>query len=88
MSLWQIYKYNDVNKNSRLAKGQRIYLKPKRRRAKEDVHLVKMGETMYSISQLHAIKLKFLFRKNRMEEGQEPKIGQKLSLRKKISKTP
>jgi LysM repeat protein len=87
MSLWQIYKYNDIDKNILLKKGQRIYLKPKRRKSAEDLHVVKAGETMHSISQLHGIKLKFLYRKNRMETGSEPKAGQKLSLKKKIKNT-
>ena len=38
---------------------------------------------MYSISQLYGMKLKKLYRKNRMEIGKEPEIGQKIWLRKR-----
>lgn len=86
MGLWQLYKYNDVNKNMPIKKGQRIYLKPKKRKASEEFHIVKAGESMHSISQLHAIKLKILYKKNQMEPGTEPEIGQKLYLKSKIKK--
>jgi hemagglutinin len=38
---------------------------------------------MYDISQKYGIKLKYLYLKNRMEEGQEPKEGQVLYLQNK-----
>jgi len=38
---------------------------------------------MKSISQLHGIKLKSLYKKNLMKLNEEPKVGQKLYLRKK-----
>jgi len=84
MMLWQIYKYNDLKRNDRLKPGQVIYLQPKRSKAKKeyDYHVVKRGETMYSISQKYAVKIKGLYRKNLMTEGTQPKAGQKLWLRK------
>ena len=39
---------------------------------------------MYSISQLYGIKLKHLYKKNRMDFGEEPYVGQRPSLVKKI----
>lgn len=86
MGLWQILKYNEIDKDTPLKEGQKIYLQPKRRKAVQEFHYVKKGETIYTISQLYAIKQKFLYHKNRMEEGQEPAIGQKLWLRHKKPK--
>lgn len=80
--LWQLYKYNDLEDNDKLIAGQKLYLQPKRNKAKEPFHTVKKGETMKSISQLHGIKLKKLYKKNDMTPGQEPKPGDKLYLRK------
>lgn len=80
---WQLYKYNDWNKNHELTKGERVYIKPKRAKAKEEYHIVKQGETMHSISQYHAIKLKKLYKKNLMTFGSQPRVGDKLHLRKK-----
>ncbi|MCW3085949.1 MAG: hypothetical protein JWP12_3315 [Bacteroidetes bacterium] len=79
--LWQLYKFNDLEPNDKLIAGQKLYLQPKRNKAKEPFHIVKKGDTMKSISQLHGIKLKKLYKKNKMKPGQEPKPGDKLYLR-------
>jgi LysM repeat protein len=80
--LWQLYKFNDLEPDAKLIAGQKLYLQPKRNRAKEPLHTVKRGETMRSISQLHGIKLKKLYKKNNMKLGEEPKPGDVLYLRK------
>jgi LysM repeat protein len=86
MMPWQIKKYNELDNGRRIKPGMRIYLQPKRRKA--DIiykqHIVQEGEDMYSISQEYGIKLKYLYRKNNMEPGSQPEIGQELSLRKKV----
>ena len=79
--LWQLYKYNDLQPNDKLTIGEKLYLQPKRNRGKEPFHIVKKGETMHSISQLHGIKLKALYKKNNLKKGSEPAIGQELFLR-------
>lgn len=83
MMLWQIFKYNDLKRNDRLKAGQIIYLQPKRKKAKYEYHIVKTGESMHSISQKYAIKLKHLYSKNSMREGSKPKAGQRLWLKKR-----
>lgn len=80
--LWQLYKFNDLEPDAKLIAGQKLYLQPKRNRAKEPLHTVKKGETMKSISQLHGIKLKQLYKKNHLKPGEEPKAGDVLYLRK------
>jgi LysM repeat protein len=86
--LWQLYKFNDLEADAKLQAGQKLYLQPKRNRAKEPFHTVKRGETMRSISQLHGIKLKKLYRKNQMKHGEEPKAGDILYLRKNKPSAP
>jgi LysM repeat protein len=81
--IWQLCKFNDLQSTDKLIAGERLYLQPKRRNAKEPYHVVKKGETMRSISQLYAIKLKSLYKKNRMNPGEEPKVGEMLYLRQK-----
>lgn len=84
LDLWQIYKYNDLEKNAEIKEGQRLFIKPKRRRGPVDFHLFKANETMYSVSQTYGIKLKHLYRKNRMtKESAAPELGTKLWLRSK-----
>jgi len=81
--LWQIYRYNDLARGERIRAGQLVYLQPKKRKAAISYHMVKEHERMPDISQQYGIKLKHLYRKNRMEPGSQPAVGQKLWLRKK-----
>lgn len=84
MMLWQVLKYNDADKGSKLEPGQIVYLNPKRNKAKMDYHIVKAGETMHDISQLYGIKLKKLYLRNHITLYVEPEPGTKLSLNKEI----
>lgn len=84
LRLWQIYKYNDLQKGGIPEAGDIIYIQPKRNSAKEDTYLVKEGDTMHGISQLYGIKLAKLYQKNNMAPGSEPQAGQKLSLRRRL----
>ena len=86
MGVWQLKKYNDLEKGSRLDEGDIIYLQPKRNRAEKDFHTVQEGETMRDISQKYGVKIKKLYRKNRMDKGTQPEPGQKISLRKRIKR--
>jgi LysM repeat protein len=81
IAAWQIKLYNDFQKNDTIKEGQKIYIQPKRSKAKDETHTVSKGETMWSISQNHGIKLKKLYKKNMMAFGSEPTPGQKLKLR-------
>ena len=83
----QIYKYNDLDEGQSITEGDIIYLKPKRRRGSQKFHTVKPDESMYQIAQQYGIKLKHLYRRNRLEEGLEPVEGSKLYMRGKRSKT-
>lgn len=85
MGLWQIYKYNDLEKTDLLHPGEIIYLQPKRNSfATAAYHTVRKGETMYDISQRYGVKLKKLYKKNNMRAGAQPYDGQKLSLQKNL----
>tara|TARA_B100000530_G_scaffold327244_1_gene266822 strand:+ start:16 stop:912 length:897 start_codon:yes stop_codon:yes gene_type:complete len=82
--LWELLKYNESEFDRSLSGGEKVYLQPKRKKGTKSYHVVLEGETMYSISQLYGIKLKYLYKKNRMNVGSKAYVGQKLSLRKKI----
>lgn len=84
MNLWQIYKYNDLNKGDVLKEGDVIYLQPKKNKAKDDFHVVEPGESMRDISQRFGVKLKKLYKYNNLIIGTQPNEGDKISLRKKI----
>ena len=80
---WEIRKYNEIPKNQDVHPGQVIYLQPKRKRAQGgySFHEAEKGETMYSIAQLYGIKLKWLYKRNHMKRGIQPKAGQQIWLR-------
>jgi LysM repeat protein len=80
--LWQIYKFNELTEKSKLQVGQVIFLQPKHKRAQEPYHIVRKGETMHSISQMHGMKLRSLYKMNGLKPGEEPKVGDTLYLRK------
>ena len=81
--LWQLYKYNDLDKDSKLSIGQTLYIQPKRSKAeaKFETHTVVQGETMQTISQLYGVKLKKLYKKNNLAFGAEIKEGDLINLR-------
>ena len=81
MGLWQILKYNDLESNIRLMDGEIIYLQPKRNHSPAETHLVKQGETLYSISQKYGVKIKKLRKYNDLAEGEDPQVGVRISLR-------
>ena len=84
---WKIYKYNDLQRDDFINPGEILYLKPKRKKASENTHIIKRGESMHDVSQMYAIKLKSLQKLNKLESGQEPQIGEELHLSEK-RKTP
>lgn len=81
MGLWQIKKYNDLNRGDKIKNGDIIYLQPKRTKARVKYHTVKKKETMRDVSQYYGIKLKALYRKNNMIIGTQPRKKQVLNLR-------
>src|ERR1041385_6096929 len=80
---WQILKYNDLKKTDRSNDGEIIFLKPKRGKAESAYHIMQAGETLRDVSQKYAVKLKALYRYNRVEEGFQPSTGEKIWLNKK-----
>lgn len=81
---WEIARYNDLPQNPEILPGDIIYLQPKRNRAERnsEKHVVKDGETMHYISQLHGVKLSRLLTRNNMQEEQEPSPGDTIYLRR------
>lgn len=85
---WEILQYNDIKNTDSIAEGQIIYIQPKRSRAEtgKNTHIVKEGETMYTISQMYAMKLSALYTLNNMSPGVRPSVGTLLQLRKAVKK--
>lgn len=81
----KLAKYNERDKRDKLAEGDIIYLKKKAKRApksyKNRLHYVRPGESMYTISQYYAIRLKYLYKLNRLTPDDEIRVGQGLKVR-------
>lgn len=83
--LSEILHYNEglKDRNEKLAEGTVVYLQPKRNsfRGKRTWHYVKEGEDMYGISQIYGVKLDKLYKRNKMADGTQPAIGERVKLR-------
>jgi LysM repeat protein len=80
----KLRKYNDLYKGYNLQVGDILYLEKKKRKASKDniVHVLRSGESMYTVSQKYGIRLKNLYKLNKMdEESPSPKVGTILRLR-------
>ncbi len=78
----QIYKYNDMAKGSQIKVGMMLYLQPKRRKGDLKYHSVKKGQSLWEISQIHGIKLKWLLKRNNLKSDAKINVGDKLNLKK------
>ena len=81
--LTKLRKYNDVGEDAILKKGSVVYLKKKKSRAfwGYTAHVVREGETMYSIAQNYGIRLIALYKMNKMPFTAGAQVGQIIKLR-------
>ena len=80
----KLRKYNDLYKDYVIQDGDILYLEKKNRNAQKGniVHVLRNGESMYSISQKYGIRLKRLYKMNKMKpEDDAPAVGTILRLR-------
>ncbi len=86
----EIYRYNNISKETLLEPGMVIYLQPKRFRAQKgnDIHVVAEGETMWDISQFYGVKPGRLYRINHMKQDSAVQPGDRIWLRKRKPSDP
>lgn len=82
MGLWQLYKYNNLEKGDILKVNDIIFLQPKKSRCKINYHIVKKGDNIKSISQLYGLKLKKILKRNQLSIEDSLLIGSKIYLKK------
>lgn len=75
----KIANFNERDKKDVLAEGDVVYLEKKRTKAdkmfKNRPHVVRDGESMYSIAQMYGIRLKSLYKKNNLKPDYQLRIG-------------
>lgn len=78
-----LYKYNEVPEDFPLAKGDIVYFQNKKKKADKPYyeHIVKVGESMHSISQRYGISVKNLYKMNKKDYEYVPEEGDILKLR-------
>ena len=81
----KLAKYNERDKKDALQDGEIIWLEKKARMAPKEFrnrpHVVKAGESMYSISQYYGIRLERLYKLNDLSPDYEIRVGDRLNLR-------
>lgn len=83
ISYRKLAKYNERDRKEVLHDGDIIYLEKKRSKAdkqyKKHPHVVRAGESMYSIAQKYGIRMKYLYKKNHLNpEFYTPRVGDEL----------
>jgi LysM repeat protein len=80
---WELYKFNDQPIGYVPQNNEVVYIESKYRKTAKGVltHKVNPGETMHYISQVYGIKLKPLYKRNRMKYGDQPRTEQIIYLR-------
>jgi len=80
----KLRKYNDLYKGYELQEGDILYLEKKNKKADKEhiVHVLRAGESMHGISQKYGIRLKNLYKLNKMDaDDLAPEVGTILRLR-------
>lgn len=84
ISYRKLAKYNERDKHDVLSEGDVVYLKKKQKHALKDfkkrMHIVKDGESMYTISQMYGMQMKYLYKKNKLTPDYVPKVGDQLKV--------
>lgn len=93
MALRKLIDYNEhlVDGNQILGDGEKVYLQRKRSsyRGRQQYHTVAAGESMIDIANLYGLRLDKLYKRNRMDTGQEPAVREEIKLRGgKVRSTP
>uniref|UniRef100_UPI00321672B7 glucosaminidase domain-containing protein n=1 Tax=uncultured Draconibacterium sp. TaxID=1573823 RepID=UPI00321672B7 len=87
LSDWELYKFNDHRAGYRPVANEVVYVQAKKNKAskkEKQSHKVLAGESIHYISQMYGLKLKPLYKRNRIKPGHKLRPGQIISLRKKI----
>ena len=84
LKLKKLLKYNEVEKGHNLKEGDIVFLQSKKKYADKgnNIHTVKGGESMHSISQKYGMRMKSLYQLNKLKDNYVPKQGDTLKVRK------
>ncbi len=85
VSARKLASYNEIYRNAELNDGDIVWLEKKQRKAPKEYknrpHIVRSGESMYSISQQYGIRMKRLYKMNNLPANYQLRVGDSLRLR-------
>ena len=81
IDLGKLLEYNDLSTDGLLNDEQVIYLEKKPKQGNRDFYIALQKETLYDISQINAVQLKYLLQLNNMDVNQTVQKGTKIKLR-------
>jgi LysM repeat protein len=75
--------FNEINATVQLVPGTQVYIQKKKNKAARgnNTHIVRVGDSMYIISQIYGVKLEKLYKMNDMPYTQGAQLGQVVKLR-------
>ena len=77
-----LMEFNEVPKDFPLNEGDIVYLQKKNKQVKGfESHIIKPGESMHSISQMYGIRMKYLYKINKLDGDYIPNDGDTLKLK-------
>jgi len=77
---WQVRKYNDANKKTRVNTGEYIYLEKKNKKARIKYHIVQHQETLRDICQRYAVRMSAIRKLNGMKKNETLREGARLKM--------
>jgi LysM repeat protein len=83
IKVFQLYKYNDLQKDDECHEGDTIFLKSKKNKAEVETSIFGKGDNTHKISQRFAIKLEKILSRNNLVLNQQPAVGQIIYLNTK-----
>jgi LysM repeat protein len=86
ISIKELLKFNDLDNNYTLTVGDILYLRKKKSKAskeyKDNPHIVQPGQSMYDIAQMYGIRLKKLYKINKLKPRKyQIEVGDTIRLR-------
>jgi len=83
IKVYNLYKYNDLQKDDECHEGDTIYLKNKKNKAEVETCVLGSGDNTHKIAQRFAIKLEKLLIRNNLVLNQQPAVGETIYLNSK-----
>jgi len=88
ISLPRLFEYNDMKPADIAPRDELLYLQKKKKSGSATYHIVAPGETLHDIAQREGLRLEYLMKYNHLQEGMQPRAGEKLYLQEEAPSMP